>query len=144
MDVANVLAAKGRDMFTTRPDVTVATAAKMLRHHRIGALIVCDEAGELVGLISEREIAFGLASHGAALLDMRVADLMLRSLPTCRPQDSLRTVMAQMTARRLRHFPVLEDGRLSGMISIGDVVKHRLDEVELEANVLRDAYVASH
>ena len=95
-------------------------------------------------MIGERDVVMGLVDHGTDVLQMRVSDLMQRSVASCAPGDDVKDVMTQMTRRRMRHLPVIEDGALRGVISIGDVVKSRLEEAELEMNVLRDAYIASH
>lgn len=144
MNVANILARKGTAVVTIRPSATVAQAVAQLRRHRIGALVVTDQGGALLGMISERDILHGLAGRGPVLLELSVAEVMSRAVVTCRPDDSLRTVMLEMTQRRIRHLPVLAEGRIKGIISIGDVVKHRLDELESETTILRAAYIASH
>ncbi len=144
MKVESILKSKGSKVVTTRPAAKIATVIQKMRLGKVGALVVSDDGVRVLGLISESDIVQGLAEHGAELLGLSVADLMTRGGPTCTPADSVRKVMADMTQRRVRHLPVIEDGRLNGIISIGDVVKNRLEEVELEANVLRDAYIASH
>lgn len=144
MKVESILKSKGSMVMTTRPAAKIATVVTKMRLEKVGALVVSDDGVRVLGLISERDIVHGLAEHGAELLDLSVAELMTRGGPTCAPADSVRKVMADMTQRRVRHLPVLENGRLGGIVSIGDVVKNRLEEVELEANVLRDAYLASH
>ena len=141
MLVAQILADKGRDVVTTRPDGTIAEVAKLLKAKRIGALVVLDARGKLCGIISERDLARGLADYGAKLLPMRVSQLMTTEVVTCAPDDSLDHLRKQMTERRFRHVPVIEDGRMVGIISIGDVVKHRLEELETEAHMLHD-YIA--
>ena len=100
-----------------------------------------DDAGVL-GIITERDIVHGLADRGSELLDMPVSFAMTRTPATCTPDDDIQTVMSRMTRQRVRHLPVVVEGRLEGIVSIGDVVKHRLDELELETNVLRDAFLA--
>jgi CBS domain-containing protein len=110
---------------------------------RIGALIVTGPGDErIVGIISERDIVRGMAEHGVAVLNMRVSGLMTYAVKTCAPHDSLKHVMVVMTLGRIRHLPVVDGSRLCGMVSIGDVVKNRLQEMELEVNVLRDACLA--
>ena len=109
----------------------------------IGALVVSADDRTVKGTISERDVVRGLNKHGAAVLDLRAADVMSRNPPTCSSGDSLQHVMAEMTRTRHRHVPDLDDeGNLCGIVSIGDVVKYRLDEMELETSVLRDAYRA--
>ena len=143
MKVQAVLAAKGREVATINPSATLATVAQRLRLEGIGSLVVLDE-GKLAGMISERDVVHAFAAHRAEAAELKVADVMARDLVTCRPDDSLTRVLGLMTRHRVRHLPVLEGGRLVGLISIGDAVKHRLDELELEAAVLRDAYIAGH
>src|SRR5918995_313208 len=143
MKVEAVLAVKGREVASTNPSATLATVAQRLRLERIGSLVVLDE-GKVVGMISERDVVHAFAAHRAEASEIKVADVMTRELVTCRPEDSLTRVLGLMTRHRVRHLPVLEGGRLAGLISIGDAVKHRLDELELEAAVLRDAYIAGH
>ena len=97
----------------------------------------------MIGVVSERDIIRGIALNGASALDMEVRDLMTSEVVTCKPTDTISEVMRVMTTRRFRHLPVMEDGALKGMISIGDVVKYRLEETEMEARVLRDYVIAS-
>jgi CBS domain-containing protein len=137
------LAAKGREVASINPSATLATVAQRLRLEGIGSLVVLEE-GKLAGMISERDVVHAFAAHRAEAAELKVADVMARDLVTCRPEDSLTRVLGLMTRHRVRHLPVLEGGRLVGLISIGDAVKHRLDELELEAAVLRDAYIAGH
>jgi CBS domain-containing protein len=141
MLIAQILAGKGSDVVTTRPDATVAEVASLLKARRIGAVVVTDAAGGLCGIVSERDLACGLADHGARLLEMRVSQLMTGDVVTCSPEDGIGQLMHTMTERRFRHLPVIEDGRMIGIISIGDVVKHRLQELEAETNLLQD-YIA--
>jgi CBS domain-containing protein len=144
--VRDILGDKGNRVVTIRPDASVSTAVHRLVLERIGALVVTEDGRHIAGIISERDIVAALANDGAELLapGHRVADLMSRNVFTCTPDDTVKQVMAEMTRRRVRHIPVLEDGQLAGIVSIGDVVKSRLGEVELEATVLRDAYIATH
>ncbi len=109
-----------------------------MKDERIGALVVSEDNIEVLGIISERDIVRGLADHGLDLLDMRVDELMTREVFTCAPTDRTSKLMAKITERRIRHLPVIENGALCGIVSIGDVVKVRLDEIESEANALRD------
>jgi CBS domain-containing protein len=143
MKVEAVLAVKGREVATVNPSATLATVAQRLRLEGIGALVVL-EGDHLAGMISERDIVRAFAAHRAEASEIKVEDVMTRNVVTCRPEDSLTRVLGLMTRHRVRHLPVLEGGRLVGLISIGDAVKHRLDELELEAAVLRDAYIAGH
>jgi CBS domain-containing protein len=141
MLIAQILAGKGGDVVSTRPDATVADVASLLKARRIGAVVVTDAEGALCGIISERDLARGLADHGADLLQMRVGELMTTAVTTCAPDDGIDKLMQKMTEGRFRHLPVIEDGRMIGIISIGDVVKHRLQELEAETNLLHD-YIA--
>ena len=144
MLVRNILDAKGNRVVTTQPEATISATSRLLSEHRIGAVLVTDKSGKIVGVMSERDIVNGMARHGAAVTDHTVADLMTRKVHTCQPGDTIAEVMAVMTERRIRHLPVLDDGRLSGMISIGDVVKYRLDEAKLEVDSLREYVLAAH
>jgi CBS domain-containing protein len=141
MLIAQILAGKGRDVVSTRPDAAVTEVASLLKARRIGAVVVTDAAGGLCGIISERDLARGIADHGAKLLDMRVSQLMTADVVTCSPDDGIAQLMQTMTERRFRHLPVVEDGKMIGIISIGDVVKHRLQELEAETSQLQD-YIA--
>lgn len=143
MNVAAVLDNKGRHVHTIHPAATVADATNALAGAEIGALVVTTVEGDVLGILSERDVVRGLRRYGAAVLAMTVADLMTRRVNTCTSEDSITQVMQRMTAGRHRHMPVLDRGRLTGMVSIGDVVKSRIEEVELERGVLRDCYIAS-
>ena len=138
MKVDTVLKAKGRAVETVRPDQTIVMALHKLTSHGIGALVVSNDGERVAGLIGERDIVRGLNKHGVQLLDMKVSDIMFKGFPVCAVDDTLRHVMEQMTATRNRHVPVVKDGKLCGLVSIGDIVKHLVDEVELESRVLRD------
>ena len=137
MDVETILRNKGRAVATIRPDETVGAAIKALVSGNIGALVASQDGGTVDGIISERDIVHALARHGVALLALSVAEVMTRSVVTCGPNESVAELMAEMTNRRIRHLPVVRDGRLCGIVSIGDVVKNRLDEIEYEARSLR-------
>jgi CBS domain-containing protein len=141
MKVEAILGAKGRRVDTTLPGTTVALAIHELTTRRIGALVVSSDGERVEGVISERDIVRGLAHHGAVLPGMRVSEVMSRQVPVCSPQDTINHVMAEMTRTRHRHLPVVDAGKLCGIVSIGDVVKNRLQELELETAVLRDAYI---
>ena len=142
MRVETVLHDKGSAVETIRPDAKVLMAVHRMRLQNVGALVVCRDGERVEGVLSERDLVRGLARHGADLLEMSVVAVMSRTVPTCTPDDSLAYVMDQMTRTRQRHLPVVVDGRLCGIVSIGDIVKHRLEEMELETSVLRDAYIA--
>jgi CBS domain-containing protein len=143
MNVESILRQKGRTASTVAPQATIAEAAELLRRHGIGALIVSRDGARVDGILSERDIVHGLAERGALLLDAKVEELMTRRVFTCTPRDSVGDLMAMMTERRIRHIPVLRDGTLAGIISIGDVVKYRLDEMEYEASSLRSFIVGA-
>ncbi|MFQ5939652.1 MAG: CBS domain-containing protein [Alphaproteobacteria bacterium] len=138
MRVAQILKAKGHKVVTTRLDTTIAELVRTLTLERIGAAVVTGDEGTVVGIISERDIVHGLSEHGADLLNMRVGELMTPTVVTCRPEQSLEDIMREMTSSRIRHLPVLQDGEMVGIISIGDVVKNRLEELEKESGALRD------
>ena len=137
MNVESILRSKGKMVTVVRPQATLREAVSLLRRHAIGALVVSADGKSVDGILSERDIVHALDDHGTALLDDRVEALMTRRVVTCSPADSLEDLMAQMTERRVRHIPVLREGSLAGIVSIGDVVKHRLDEIEFEAKELR-------
>ena len=143
MDVDGILRAKGARVVTIEPEASVAELVRVLRKERIGALVVSRDGQVIDGIVSERDIVRGLADHGAGVLGLAVRDVMTASVATCGPHDSVKQLMAQMTRRRIRHLPVVDDGRLAGIVSIGDVVKNRLEEMETETNVLREAYLAN-
>ncbi|MFZ0849972.1 MAG: CBS domain-containing protein [Hyphomicrobiaceae bacterium] len=141
MNVAAILRHKGRAVTTAGPAATLLEIATKLSAKRIGAIVVVDAQGEVAGIISERDIIRALAAHGPECLTSSVAEVMTKQVVTCQETDTLDELMAMMTARRFRHLPVLTDGALVGIISIGDVVKHHVAEVEMEATAMRD-YIA--
>ena len=141
MKVEDILRKKGSVVETIRPDAKILMAVHRMRMQNVGALIVSRDGERVDGVLSERDIVRGLTSHGAGLVEMSVVAVMSRSVPTCGPGDSLTSVMSLMTRTRNRHVPVVIEGRLCGILSVGDVVKHRLEEMELETSVLRDAYL---
>jgi CBS domain-containing protein len=142
MQISDLLGHKGSEVISILPSETVAAAAKKLTQHRIGALVVRDRLGRIAGMISERDVVIALAQHGAAALTLPVNDAMTPDVITCRPSDTVRDIMALITVKRIRHVPVCEGDRLLGLVSIGDVLKSRLDEKELELNMLRDLSIA--
>lgn len=142
MKVSRVLEVKGSDVATVRPDETIETLAHRLRALRVGAVVVSSDGNTVEGIISERDVAYGLAEHGAELLGRKVSELMTKSVLTCTRENTTADLMKLMTQRRIRHLPVVEDGGLVGIISIGDIVKHRLQEIQLEADVMRDYAIA--
>lgn len=141
MKVHMMLAGKGRGVFTTPPDSTIETAIGAMKAERIGALVVTGKDETVLGIITERDVLLGLADHGAVILVMPVAEIMTTPVKSCTPDANVQDVMAEMTRHRFRHMPVIEDGKLCGMISIGDLVKNRLEELESETSVLRDYIV---
>ncbi len=138
MNVREILSVKGNDVVTIEPNTNLAAAAKLLAERRIGALVVTGPAGRVVGILSERDIVHVLAAGGIAALETPVSEAMTRKVTTCSPLDTIGSIMERMTAGKFRHVPVVEQGRLTGIISIGDVVKHRLMEMENEQAALRD------
>lgn len=138
MKVDEVLKAKGREVETIRPDQSMVMALHRLATLGIGALVVSKDGQRADGLIGERDIVRSLNKHGAQVMNLTVADVMMKSVPVCSAADSLKHVMQQMTRTRNRHLPVVDGGRLAGLVSIGDIVKHLVEEVELESRVLRD------
>lgn len=141
MKVEQLLSAKGRDVVTIGTHATIDILARRLRMEKIGAVVVSDDGETVEGIISERDIVNGLAVHGAELRAMMVSELMTKNVITCSPSDDIRDLMRLMTQKRIRHLPVLDHGKLAGLVSIGDVVKNRLEDMQMEANVLRD-YIA--
>ena len=138
MLVSQILENKGSAVVTTGPDETVGALTRLFRSKRIGAAVVVDGWGKVAGIISERDIVYGIAVDGAGALEMRVDEFMTTPVLTCKPGDDIKHLMSVMTHRRVRHLTVMENGKLCGIVSIGDVVKPRLEETELEVNVLRD------
>jgi CBS domain-containing protein len=138
MRVNEVLRHKGREVAMVRSSDKVAVAVRKLFENRIGALVVNDRWGKLAGMFSERDVIAGLARQGTAALDLQVAELMTPDVTTCTPEDRVDDVMQVMTVHRVRHLPVMEGGQVTGIVSIGDLVKYRLDEMKEEANVLLD------
>ena len=142
MSIKGILEHKGNKTVTVPPETKVGIAAHRMRLERIGAVIVSKDGRGIDGIVSERDIVNGLTEHGAAVVDLPVSALMTAGVHTCRPDSEIRDVMRQMTLHRIRHLPVTENGVLCGIVSIGDVVKSRLEDMELEANVMHDILVA--
>lgn len=142
MNVAGLLKLKGDEVATTQAEVPVLEAAAELKRRGIGAMVVVDEAGAVVGILSERDVVHALADHGGDLGRVKVGDLMTKEVATCPPSASVDKVMQLMTEGRFRHLPVVDDGRLCGIVSIGDVVKSRIDELKRESDQLQ-SYIAS-
>ena len=142
MTIESILKRKGTDVATIAPEASVKRAADWLRAKNIGALVVTSE-NVILGLVSEREIVHAFSRYGETAGSMHVKDIMQHGVTTVSPDESVNRVMNLMTHHRVRHMPVLRDGRLVGIVSIGDVVKNRLQDLELETNVLRDVYHAA-
>ena len=138
MNVAAILRQKGRAVTTASPATTLLEVANKLAAKRIGAIVVVGARGEVAGIISERDIIRALSEAGPDCLTQPVSETMTRQVVTCQETDTLDELMAMMTARRFRHLPVVTDGALVGIISIGDVVKHHVAEVEMEATAMRE------
>ena len=142
MTIESILRRKGSDVTTIAPDVSIKRAADWLRAKNIGALVVTSE-DTVLGLISEREIVHAFSRYGEIAGSMLVKEIMQYGVTAVTPDESVNRVMNLMTHHRVRHMPVLRGGKLVGIVSIGDVVKYRLDDLELEASVLRDVYNAA-
>src|SRR5882762_1427166 len=142
MGIQSILDRKGAGVITVRATETVKSAADRMRARSIAALVVT--SGDAIGLISERDIVHAVSAHGERALAMEVRDIAPQTMVTVAPGDTLKRAMSLMTSHRVRHLLVFADGKLVGIVSIGDVVKHRLEDLETESNVLRDAYIAAH
>jgi CBS domain-containing protein len=142
MILSNVLRQKSNDIFKIKSTASIADAAVALTDKKIGALLVEDDAGKITGIISERDIVGGMGPHGADLHDVPVSELMTTRLIKCAPSDTVLEAMAMMTDRRIRHLPVFDGDDLVGVISVGDLVKYRISEVQAEAEAMRQ-YIAS-
>jgi CBS domain-containing protein len=143
MNVENILVQKGTDVVTIKPEASGKRAVDWLRAKNIGALVVVRD-DTVLGIVSERDIVRAFSQYGEPVASMPVKDIMTHGVITVAPEDDLNHVMRLMTQHRVRHLPVLRNGKLAGIISIGDVVKRRLDELDLETKVLRDIYTATH
>ncbi len=141
MLVRGLLDSKGPDVVTAAPDVSVASVAALLAEHRIGAVVVSTDGRRIDGVVSERDIVRALAERGAASLDQPVSAIMTAQVYVCEPSSTVEQLMELMTRRRIRHVPVVVDGAIGGIVSIGDVVKDRMSELETETHVLRE-YIA--
>jgi CBS domain-containing protein len=143
MKVADILRIKGPVVKTVLPEETALLLSGQLRAEQIGALVVSTDGKSIEGIVSERDVAYGLVTYGDRLPTVRVSQLMTKTVVVCSPEDSVTDVMKLMTRRRIRHVPVKDGDRLVGIVSIGDVLKHRLGELQTEADVLRDYAVAA-
>lgn len=142
MTVEHILAVKGRNVVTIEPERTLGEAARLLDEKRIGAVVVSDADHAVLGIFSERDIVKAVARGGQAALDEPVSEHMTTKVITCTGRSAISELMELMTAQKFRHVPIIEDGRLNGIVSIGDIVKHRLAEIEAEHRALRE-YIAT-
>lgn len=142
MNVAAVLKAKGRAVAVADADTTLLEVTSILAEKRIGALVIVDDANAVIGIISERDIVRAIAASGENILHRPVAEVMTRTVVTCEESLTLEELMTLMTVRRFRHAPVVENGELVGVVSIGDVVKHHLAEVEMQVSAMQ-GYLAT-
>jgi CBS domain-containing protein len=138
MTVKAILAAKGGEVVTIEPTTNLAVAVRLLAERGIGALVVTGADRRVIGIVSERDVVRTLAVHGSAALDLPLTEVMTRKVMTCSVSDTISSLMERMTDGKFRHLPVIEQGQLDGIVSIGDVVKHRLHEMECEQSALRD------
>jgi len=138
MTVRAILSRKGNDVATIEPNATLAAAMKILAERRIGALVITGADQRLVGILSERDIVRTLADRGPKALDEPIAEVMTRKVVTCSQSETVTDIMGRMSTGKFRHVPVVEQGRLIGIVSIGDVVKSRLEEMEREREALHD------
>jgi CBS domain-containing protein len=138
MNVKTILAVKGSDIVGIEPNADLSAAAQLLSKHRIGALVIRGAGGHIAGILSERDIVRALAEHGSNALSIQVAKVMTRNVTTCGEEDSIASLMEKMTVGKFRHVPVLSGNELVGLVSIGDVVKQRVGEIEKESEQLRD------
>ncbi|MDA7945874.1 MAG: CBS domain-containing protein [Hyphomicrobiaceae bacterium] len=142
MNVATILSEKGSDIISANPDDSLLDIAKTLRKHRIGCVVLTDNKGGIAGIVSERDIVRAIADAGSDVLSAPVSRCMTKKVVTCSRSETIDAIMAAMTDGRFRHMPVVEDEVLIGVISIGDVVRLRIAEAELEAAAMRD-YIAT-
>ena len=142
MSVSEILANKGHAIITAKPADTLGQVAGILAEHKIGAVLVLDDKQEICGITSERDIVRLVAKQGAKALDKPVSDCMTNKVIYCEESDSINAAMEKMTSGRFRHLPVMKDGKLAGLISIGDVVKRKIEEIERDSEELK-RYIAS-
>jgi len=136
--VYSILKYKGSDVVTAVPEQSIASFAALLVAHRIGATPVVDTENHLIGIISERDVIRGIVEHGSAVVKMPVSALMTKVVSTCKPNDEIGDILEMITLNRTRHIPVIDDGKLEGIISIGDVVKQLLEEAQFEVASLQN------
>ena len=137
MTVASILSGKGHDVVSAKGDALLSDICSTLAKHKIGAIVVTDGSGKIDGIISERDIVRVLGKDGAGALNLPVKNVMTKDVVTCNGNSSINEVMAKMTTGRFRHLPVVKDDELIGVVSIGDVVKHKIAQIELEAEQMR-------
>jgi CBS domain-containing protein len=137
MYVFNILKAKGSEIATISPGAPITAALALLEEKHIGALLVLDDHGKIAGILSERDLVRAMNKHHESIFTKRVGDLMTTRVVTCSSKDPVAAIMGMMTAQRFRHVPVVDDGKLVGIISIGDVVKSRIEEAQAEVDALR-------
>jgi CBS domain-containing protein len=142
MNVATILKLKGREVRTASAEASLLEIAKLLREHRIGCIVITSEDGKVTGIISERDVVREVARAGVKGLSERAETCMTKAVVTCRESDTIDRLMSEMTSHRFRHMPVVERGRLVGLVSIGDVVRMRIAEAEMEAAAMRE-YIAT-
>ena len=138
MIVKNILSGKGDNVITINPTADVIAAVKLLAERGIGAVVVVGADHRIVGILSERDIVQALAEHGLAVLNEPISQVMTREVKTCSEDDTIGDLMGRMTTGRFRHLPVVQQGKLIGIVSIGDVVKSRVEEIDQEAKMLRE------
>ena len=143
MNVGSFIKNQSRQVIFCRPEDSIQTASNLLSSNRIGAMPVKDEDGKIVGMISERDIVRAFAEHSSRLATKQVTDFMTKEVITCDTETEIRSAMATMSRRRIRHLPVFEGSRFVGVISIGDTLAHELSELKMERNVLRDMSIAN-
>ncbi len=142
MNVTTILGEKGVEVITTSPEATLLDVAKILREHGIGCIVVVDGKGGIAGIVSERDLVRAIATSGANILKAPVSRCMTKKVVTCKKSDTIESLMAAMTDGHFRHIPVVDGSKLVGLVSIGDVVRSRIAETELEAAAMRD-YIAT-
>ena len=142
MSVASILKVKGGEVVTASAEATVGEIAGLLNQHRIGAVLITGPGGAIEGIVSERDIVAGVAKSGAEVFSRPAVEIMTRDVHVCDPNDSIYGIMNVMTEHRIRHLPVVVEGELRGIVSIGDVVKQRIAEVEYEAEEMK-RYISS-
>jgi len=143
MKVSDIIQTKGSVVKSIRAESSARELSVRLHADQIGAMVVSSDGKSIDGIVTERDVAYGLAAHGSDVTTIAVSRLMSKVVVVCSPEDSITHAMKLMTQRRVRHLPVKQGDQLVGIISIGDVLKHRLDELELEANVMRDYAIAA-